>query len=259
MSDPETLKIKRDQSVLVLSIDRPKVNALNLDLVVQLQKAFQLAERESDIRAVLLTGVGNTFSAGQDIFEIQRASGESFCRHLQGTYNPLIMQIRRLPKPVIAAINGSASGAALGLALACDLRIGSENARFIVGFNTIGLVPDSAVSLLLPALIGLGRASEFTFTNAPISATQALEWGLVNEIVPADQIYQRAFALAAQLAAGPVISMGLTKRLFNKAVLPNLEQVLDDESQMQEIASKNEEHAEGVAAFLEKRPPVFKP
>lgn len=259
MPDLETLKIEQDRSVLILSMDRPKVNALNLELIVQLQKAFLFADREPNIRAVLLTGVGDTFSAGQDISEILAASGESYRNHLQHTYNPLILQIRRLPKPVIASINGSVSGAALGLALACDLRLAADDARIVIGFNYLGLVPDSATSLLLPAIIGLGRATEFTFTNAPINASQALEWGLVNAIFPKDQIAEQALSFAVRLSLGPVEAMGLSKRLFNEAILPNLEQVLDYEAEMQEIASKTREHAEGVTAFLEKRSPSFKP
>jgi 2-(1,2-epoxy-1,2-dihydrophenyl)acetyl-CoA isomerase len=181
---------------------------------------------------------------GQDI---------SYREHLQETYNPLILQIRRLEKPVIAAVNGPVAGAGLGVALACDLRIAADTAAFTVGFSGIGLVPDSAVSLLLPALIGLGRATEFTFSNQPISAQQALEWGMVNRVVPGSDLAKEAATVAAGLAAGPVGAYGLTKRLFNKSVLPNLEGVLNFEGELQEIASKGEEHAAGVKSFLRKR------
>jgi 2-(1,2-epoxy-1,2-dihydrophenyl)acetyl-CoA isomerase len=167
------------------------------------------------------------------------------------------LQIRRLEKPVLAALNGSVAGAGLGIALACDLRIAAENARLIVGFLGIGLAPDSAVSLFLPLLAGLGRAAEHAFTNQPISAELALAWGLVNRVVPASELSQSAREMAESLAQGPVHAMGLAKRAFNKAVLGNLEQVLDYEAHTQDIAGKGSEHKEGVAAFLEKRPPRY--
>lgn len=245
--------------VFTLTLNRPKVNAFNRELTLALQAAFRQAERERQVRCVLLTARGKAFSGGQDLGEIQQAQGTSFRQHLQQTYNPLILQIRRLEKPVLAAINGSVSGAALGVALACDLRIAADSARFVVGFTGIGLAPDSAVSLLLPALIGLGRATEFTFSNLPVSAEQALEWGLVNHVVPAAELPTQASAFAQLLAQGPLGAYGLAKRAFNKAVLPNLEEVLDYEGHLQEIAARGPEHREGVAAFLEKRPPNFRP
>lgn len=243
--------------VLRLTLNRPKVNAINFELIEALQGAIRGAERDEQVRCVLITGSGNAFSAGQDIQEFKQAEKVSFREHLLRTYNPLILQIRRLEKPVIAAVNGAVSGAALGIALACDLRIAAENARFVVGFLGIGLAPDSAVSLLLPALIGLGRASEYAFTNTPITAQQALAWGLVNRIVPGPELLTTATTVAEELARGPVRAMGLTKRAFNKAVLGNLEAVLDYEAHIQEIAGQGSEHQEGVNAFLEKRPPSY--
>jgi 2-(1,2-epoxy-1,2-dihydrophenyl)acetyl-CoA isomerase len=251
------LESELKDAVFTIRLNRPKVNAFNFELIEATQKAFRQAEREAGARVVLFTGAGDNFSAGQDVTEFQRGQEMSYRYHLLRTYNPLILQIRRLEKPVIAALNGAVSGAALGLALACDLRIASDRTRFVVGFGGIGLAPDSAVSLLLPALIGLGRASEFAFSNLPISAEQALAWGLVNRVAPAEQLQAQAFGLAALLAQGPVAAMGLAKRAFNKAVLPNLEQVLDYEGHLQEIAGKGDEHREGVAAFLEKRSPKY--
>jgi len=243
--------------VLRLTLNRPKVNAINFELIEALKAALKNAERDEQVRCVLITGSGNAFSAGQDITEFRQAEKVSFREHLLRTYNPLVLQIRRLEKPVIAAINGAVSGAALGLTLACDLRIAADNARFVVGFLGIGLAPDSAVSLLLPALIGLGRAAEYAFTNQPITADQALAWGLVNRVAPAAGLLAHATALAEELARGPVHAMGLTKRAFNKAVLGNLEAVLDYEAHIQEIAGEGSEHQEGVSAFLEKRQPGY--
>jgi len=242
-------------SVLWLTIDRPKANAYNLELIGELLSAFKQAARDSQVRVVVLTGAGRVFGAGQDIEEISAGGGQlSYREHLLATYNPLVLLIRQLEKPVIAAVNGTCAGASLGVALACDLRIAADSARFVVGFNGIGLAPDSGVSLLLPALIGLGRALEFTLNNQPILAQTALEWGLVNRVVPFEDLETIVSAAALELSNGPIGVFGLTKRVYNRAVLPNLQDALDYESYIQEIAGHHPEHKEGVAAFLEKRP-----
>lgn len=253
-----SLRSDLNNGVLTLTIDRPKANAFNLGLIRELQKAFKEAARDAQTRVIVLTGAGRVFGAGQDIEEIL-AGGEnlSYLKHLRETYNPLVLQIRQIEKPVIAAINGPCAGASLGIALACDLRIAADSARFVVGFNGIGLVPDSGVSLLLPAMIGLGRALEFTFSNQPIDAQKALAWGLVNRVVNLEDLHMETAATAAELSKGPLGAFGLSKRLYNKAVLPNLESVLEYEGQIQEIAGKSHEHQEGVAAFIEKRAPKF--
>ncbi len=257
MSTSEILLTELNQGVLTITLNRPKVNAFNFEMIAAAQAAFKAAAGDPQTRCVLLTGSGSVFSAGQDVSEFRQAGDVPIRYHLLRTYNPLILQIRRLEKPVLAAINGVVSGAALGIALACDLRMAADTASFVVGFLGIGLAPNSAVSLLLPALIGLGRASEFAFSNAPIDAGQALAWGLVNRLAPAAGLAGQARDWARQLAQGPVGAMGLAKRDFNKAVLGNLEGVLDYEAHIQEIAGKGHDHQEGVAAFLEKRPPEF--
>jgi 2-(1,2-epoxy-1,2-dihydrophenyl)acetyl-CoA isomerase len=257
MSTSEIVLTELNQGVLTITLNRPKVNAFNFEMIAATQAAFKQAAGDSQTRCVLLTGSGGVFSAGQDVSEFRQVGDVPIRYHLLRTYNPLILQIRRLEKPVLAAINGVVSGAALGIALACDLRMAADTASFVVGFLGIGLAPDSAVSLLLPTLIGLGRASEFTFSNAPIEAGPALAWGLVNRVAPAAELASQARDWARQLAQGPVGAMGLAKRDFNKAVLGNLEGVLDYEAHLQEIAGKGREHQEGVAAFLEKRPPKF--
>ncbi len=261
MSEEILLQDLRD-GVLTLTLHRPKANAFNLSLTQQLRKALQAAGKDDAVRVIVITGHGRIFSAGQDLREIlavEEQEGEdlSFRAHLEATYNPLIRAIRGVAKPVIAAINGPVAGAGLGVALACDLRIAADDARFVVGFLGIGLVPDSGVTLTLPLLIGLARATEYTFTNQPISAQQALAWGLVNRVVPADELPQAAFAWAAELARGPIFTMGLTKRAFNRVVIPHLEAALAYEAQMQEIAGRSPEHHEGLRAFLEKRRPKF--
>lgn len=253
----EYVLTEQKNNLLVITLNRPKVNAFNLEMIKALQDALKQARRDAQVRCVLLTGSGKVFSAGQDVTEVKEAEDTSFRYHLMRTYNPLILQIRQLEKPVLAALNGAVSGAAMGIALACDLRIAADTARFVVGFLGIGLGPDSAVSLLLPATIGLGRATEYAFTNAPINAEEALALGLVNRVVPAKELIQKSFELASSFAQGPVGSFGLTKRAFNKAVLSNLEQVLDYEAHIQDIAGRSDEHKEGVEAFLEKRSPNY--
>ncbi len=255
--DSHILLQDQKDGVLTLTLNRPKVNAFDFELIAATRAALREAAGDPRARCVLLTGSGEVFSAGQDITVFGDLEDIPFRYHLLHTYNPLIIEIRRLEKPVLAAINGPVSGAALGVALACDLRIAADTARFVVGFAGIGLAPDSAVSLLLPKLIGLGRAAEFAFGNAPIHARQALEWGLVNRVAPAAELMEQSLNWAAELARGPVGAMGLTKRAFNKAVLGNLEQALDYEAHMQEIAGHRPEHQEGVRAFLEKRLPRF--
>ena len=255
-----TLLTTLQAATLTISLNRPeRANAFNFEMITALRSALEGAANDSQIRCVVLTGTGDSFCAGHDITEMLAAQGQdiSYRKHLEETYNPLILQIRRLEKPVIAAVNGPVAGAGLGVALACDMRIASETALFTVGFSGIGLVPDSAVSLLLPALIGLGRATEFTFTNQPITATQALEWGIVNQVVPKETLAEVSAKVVTRLAAGPTSAYGLAKRLFNKNVLPNLEEALAFEGELQEIASKGKEHIEGVKAFLEKRKPSF--
>lgn len=253
----DTVNTEFKDGIFTITLDRPKVNALSLEMVKALQAAFRDAARNKLVRVVLLRGAGEVFSAGQDVYEILDAEGESYRQHMLETYNPLIVQIRRLDLPVLAEINGTVAGAALGLALACDLRIASEEASFLVGFLGIGLALDSAVSLFLPTLIGLGRATELAFTNAPLSAQNALSWGLVNRVVPAHSLQNSALEMARALAMGPIHAMGLAKRDFNKAIYPNLEQVLDYEAHIQEIARLGAEHKEGVRAFVEKRKPQW--
>jgi 2-(1,2-epoxy-1,2-dihydrophenyl)acetyl-CoA isomerase len=257
MSRTENLLTGQTDGVLTITLNRPKVNALDREMIAALQAAFNEAGSNHQIRCVLLTGRGNVFSAGQDITDFDASGTAPFRRHLLSSFNPLILQVRRLEKPVLSAINGVVSGAALGLVLACDLRIASDQARFITGFAGIGLVPDSAVSLFLPALVGLGRATELVFTNAFLNAAKALDWGLVNRVVPDAQLFTQAFGWAAELAHGPVRALGLAKREFNRAILADLEQVLDYEAHIQEIAGHGAEPIEGLRAFQEKRAPNF--
>ncbi len=248
------------QHTLTIKLNRPdKANAFNRDMILELRSALDKAAENDDVRAILLTGEGNTFSSGQDITEMLAAREQevSYLEHLRESYNPLVLKLRQIEKPVLAAINGSAAGAGLGIALACDLRIAAEDAFFTVGFTGIGLVPDSGVSLLLPALIGLGRATEYTFSNLPISAQDALDWGMVNRLVPTDALLMTATQIAMMLAMGPVGAFGATKKAFNRAMLSNLAEVLEYEGELQDERRTEAEHRIGVDAFLKKERPDF--
>jgi 2-(1,2-epoxy-1,2-dihydrophenyl)acetyl-CoA isomerase len=180
----------------------------------------------------------------------------SYREHLNKTYNPLILQIRKMGKPVVAAVNGPCAGAALGIAMACDLRIANASASFVVGFSGIALAPDSGVSLFLPVYIGLGRAQEYYYSNKPITAKQALEWGMVNQVAESN-LQGLINQIAENLASGPMEAFAAGKTSFNHAVLPNLEETLGYEGFLQDKAGKSAEHREGVSAFLEKRKPKF--
>ena len=242
---------------VILTLNRPeRANSFNFEMVTELRRALAEAEKDPQVRCVVLTGAGDVFSAGQDISEMKQGDNISYREHLDKTYNPLILQIRRLGKPVIAAVNGPCAGAAFGVALACDLRIAKSNSYFVVGFGGIALAPDSGVSLLLPVYIGLGRAQEYFYSNKPITAQQAMEWGMVNQVGDAD-FQMLVSKVAGNLASGPMGAFSAGKMAFNRAILPNIEETLNYEGILQDKAGKSAEHREGVAAFLGKRKPNF--
>lgn len=252
-----TLLTSTQSGTAVLTLNRPeRANSFNFEMVNELRNALADAEKNPQVRCVVITGGGKVFSAGQDITEMKRGTEISYREHLNKTYNPLILQIRNMGKPVVAAVNGPCAGAAFGVALACDLRIAKSNAYFVVGFSGIALAPDSGVSLLLPTYIGLGRAQEYFYSNKPITAHQAYEWGMVNQ-VGAFNFQALVKQIADELATGPREAFAAGKKAFNHAVLPNLEEALTYEGNLQEVAGKTAEHHEGVAAFLGKRKPKY--
>jgi len=243
---------------VILTLNRPeRANSFNFEMVTELRRALAEAEENPQVRCVVLTGSGDVFSAGQDISEMTKADTMSYREHLNKTYNPLILQIRGMGKPVIAAVNGPCAGAALGVALACDLRIAKSSAYFVVGFSGIALAPDSGVSLFLPTYIGLGRAQEYFYSNKPITAQQALDWGMVNW-VGEENFQTLIMQIAGNHAAGPLGAFAAGKQAFNRAILSNLEEILNYEGILQDEAGKSVEHREGVAAFLGKRKPNFR-
>jgi 2-(1,2-epoxy-1,2-dihydrophenyl)acetyl-CoA isomerase len=259
----ETLLYKQDGDILTIIMNRPdKLNALNDTMLHELADAFKQAERDKAVRSIVLTGAGRGFCPGADLARAQKAVDDSangyFRKHLQETYNPLIMRMRQLPKPIIAAVNGVAAGAGMSLAMACDIRIATESATFLQAFVKIGLVPDSGSTWMLPRLIGLTRAMDMMLTGRKITAHEALEWGLVNQITEDAQLMEVVGALATEFASAPTAAIGYIKRASYYALAHDLEQALDYEAHMQEIAGKTADHREGVTAFLEKRAPTFK-
>ena len=245
----------RDGSVLTITLNRPDVfNAFNAALHAALAQALAEAADES-IRAVVITGAGRGFSAGQDLREFQQLEGGIRDR-LEASYHPNIRAIRALEKPVLAAVNGPAAGAGLSLACACDIRIASDAATFVPGFVGIGLVPDSGGSWFIHRILG-PRAFEWMSSNRRLSAEEALAWGLVSEVVPAADFPSRVAAIAAEWAERPTRGVALTKRLFEQAWTNELEEQLELEAELQQRATGTADFAEGVTAFLEKRPPRF--
>jgi 2-(1,2-epoxy-1,2-dihydrophenyl)acetyl-CoA isomerase len=246
-----------DGGVLTLTLNRPDVlNAFNRELHSALAAGLKQA-RDPGVRAVVITGAGRGFCVGQDLNEFRESAGDIGAR-LRSGYHPNILGIRALEKPVIAAVNGPAAGAGLSLACACDLRLAAESASFVPAFIGIGLVPDSGGSYFVSRLLGAARAFEWMTQNRKLSATEAKEWGLVSEVVPDDTLAARAAELAAVYAAAPTRGIGMTKRLLDRAQTATLEEQLEWEAQLQTAATGTEDFAEGVAAFLEKRPPEFK-
>jgi len=246
----------RDGAVLTVTLNRPEVlNALNREVHEELGAAFKEA-RSPEVRAVVLTGAGRGFCVGQDLREFREGGGDVSVR-LRAQYHPTVLAIRRLEKPVLAAVNGPAAGAGLSLACACDVRLAAAGASFVPAFVNVGLVPDSGASYFVGRLLGPARAFEWLATGRRLSAAEAREWGLVDEVVDDDALPGRAAERAAALAAMPTAAIGMTKRLLDAAPTATLDEQLEREAQLQLAATRSEDFAEGVAAFLEKREPRF--
>lgn len=254
----ETILYMLDEGVLTITLNRPEVlNAFNRKMTDEIQDALKKAERDADVRCIVFTGSGRAFSAGEDL-KSRTAEGDSdFGSTLRQRYNPIVLKMRNIEKPVLGCINGVAAGAGCSLAMACDMRIASEKARFIEVFVRIGLVPDSGSSFFLPRLVGLSKALEMAFLGDEVGAEEALQLGLVNRVVPLEELESATRELALRLAKGPTKAIGLAKRAINRALHMDLEQILDYEVYAQETAGTSEDHKEGITAFLEKRTANF--
>jgi 2-(1,2-epoxy-1,2-dihydrophenyl)acetyl-CoA isomerase len=244
-------------AVLTLTLNRPDVlNAFNGAMHRALAGAFKEA-RDPEVRAVVIIGAGRGFCVGQDLNEFREAAGDIATR-LRSTYHATIRGVRELEKPVLAAVNGPAAGAGLSFACACDLRIAAESATFVPAFINIGLIPDSGGTYFVRRLLGVQRAFEWMTSGRRLSAGEALEWGLVSEVVPDERLAERAAGRAAELAALPTRGIALTKRLFDRSEQSTLDEQLEWEAELQAAATQTEDFREGVDAFLEKREPQFK-
>jgi len=246
----------REGAVLTVTLNRPEVyNAFNRALHDALREALTEAQ-DPAVRCVVVTGAGKGFCAGQDLKEFGQVSA-SIRDALEQTYHPHIRLVRALEKPVIAAVNGPAAGAGLSFACACDIRVASDTATFVPGFVGIGLVPDSGGTWFVHRLLGFARAFEWMCANTRLSATEALDWGLVSEVVPTASFESRVAELAAEWAARPTLAVGRTKQLFEHAFSASLEEQLALEAELQQASVATADFREGVGAFLEKRPPTF--
>ncbi len=254
----ETLLYEKRDGVATVTLNRPRaLNAFNREMNRELLDALRDGDRDKAVRCFVLTGAGDrAFCAGQDLKDRAPERKGSLGESLRSRYNPIILAIRRTEKIVICAVNGVAAGAGCNLTLACDLRIASENARFIEAFVRVGLGPDCGGSYFLPRLIGLGKATEMFLLGEPLEAEDALRCGLVAKVAPAQELAAEARAMAERIARGPR-STGLIKRALNRSMYGELEAQLEYEACIQEIAGRTSDYDEGVRAFTEKRAPVF--
>lgn len=258
----ETVTLNLQDGVASVVMNRPEqYNALNVKLGDDLIQALEVCIKSDEVRAVVLTGSGKAFCSGGDLSMAKEFAGTEPSdpyRQLTKRLNRIVTDIRRLEKPVIAAINGAVGGAGLSIAAACDLRIASSNAKFRQAYTNVGLVPDGAWTLMVPLLIGFGRACELVFLDPVFDAQKALEMGLVNKVVEREELKNAAGQTAQKLAAGSIRSFALAKGLLNNSLLTLLERQLELERQAIIEAAETKDYLEGLAAFFEKRAPQFK-
>jgi 2-(1,2-epoxy-1,2-dihydrophenyl)acetyl-CoA isomerase len=266
MSDYETLALQIDAQVAVLTLQRPaRLNSFTEQMHAELRAAFDAIEgalqAPQALRALVITGGGRAFCAGQDLSERQRGADQpapDLGRSLRDNYNPLIERIAALPLPVIAAVNGVAAGSGASLALACDLVLAARSATFIQSFGRVGLIPDGGGTWALPRRVGMARAKGLALLGEPLSAEQAWQWGMIWQVVDDEHLMPTALALARRLAAGATRGYALQKRALAASLQNGLGAQLELEAQLQAEASATADYREGVAAFLERRQPVFR-
>lgn len=255
----KTLNQIVENGVCTLTLNRPQVfNSFNQEMAFELQAALDFCAQEEQIRAVVITGEGKAFCAGQDLAEATDPNGPALQDIVAKHYNPIILKIRALEKPVIAAVNGVAAGAGANIALACDLVIAKESAAFIQAFSKIGLIPDSGGTFFLPRLVGAQKALALMLTGEKVMALEAEAMNMIYKAVSEEAFEQTVSSLAAQLAKMPTKAFGLTKKAVNASFNQTLEEQLNLEEQLQTQAGQTHDFNEGVQAFLEKRSPEFK-
>ncbi len=255
-----SIEIKIENNIAWIALNRPDVfNSFNREMALSLQSTLDNCANDTNVRAIVITGNGKAFCAGQDLKEVTSPElNPGFRKILEEHYNPIIQKIRTIEKPIIAAVNGVAAGAGANIALACDIVVATENASFIQAFSKIGLIPDSAGTFFLPRLIGLQRATALMMLGDKVVAEEALQMGMIYKIFPTAFFLEEVLTLATTLAQMPTLALGLTKRLLNQSMTNNLEQQLALESDLQIEASSSNDYKEGVTAFVEKRKPDFK-
>lgn len=252
------LRLEVAGAVATVTLDRPDaLNALTIELKEELLAAFGQVAADPAVRAVVLTGAGRAFCAGQDLRERLEPGAAPLADEIRVRYNPLIRAMRTLDKPIVGAVNGVAAGAGASLAFACDVRLAAEGASFLLAFGRVGLVPDSGATWTLPRLVGGAKAAELALTGESLSATDAERFGLVARVVPAGALLGEAQELAARLAAGAPRALALTKRALDASWGATLDEQLETEALLQGEVGATADHAEGLAAFVERRPPRF--
>jgi 2-(1,2-epoxy-1,2-dihydrophenyl)acetyl-CoA isomerase len=258
----QTLLFEVNENIAKITLNRPEaMNALSTDLATELIQVFESLSANSDIRAVVLTGTGKAFSAGGDVKQMATVIGEDAPNKFRlalDIYHRLILLMRELPKPIIAAVNGVAAGAGFNLALACDVRIAASTAKFSQAFIRIGLIPDFGGTFFLPRIVGWAKAMELMMTGELIDAEKAKELGLVNLVVKGDELNETAGFFAKQAAELPTSAIGRLKKLLDASYTSTLSQQLELEAEMQMQCSATEDFTEGVKSFVEKRQAKFK-
>jgi len=258
---PDTVRLEHTGAVALITLDRPDgMNALTVEMKLALHEAVTAVRDDDAVRALVLTGSGRAFCVGQDLREhaaLLAAGDDAPFRTVRDHFNPLVRLLTGLGKPTVAAMNGTAAGAGLGLACALDLRIGAAGARYTTAFAGIGLTADSGLSWSLPRLVGAGRATALLLLAEPFTAEQAVEMGLLNAAVAAEQVLPAALELATRLAAGPTVAYACLKESIAYAADATLEQALIKEDELQTRAGATADHAGAVRSFLAKQPPVF--
>ena len=252
------LRVDVADGIATITLDRPEaLNALTVEVKEALLAAFRSVARDRTVRAVVLTGSGRAFCAGQDLKERLQPEAAPLAVELRERYNPIIRAMRTLDQPIVGAINGVAAGAGASLAFACDIRIAAEGASFVLAFGRLGLVPDSGATWLLPRLVGPAKAAEMALLGETLSAADAERFGLVARVVAPDALAAEARGVATRLAGLAPRALALTKRALERSWSLDLDAALDDEAWRQGIAGASADHVEGLAAFLEKRAPRF--
>lgn len=255
----ETIHTRFDDGVMTITFNRPKVfNSFNQTMAKEVQKALDDAAADSSVRCILLTGEGKAFCAGQDLAEVMDENGPELTSIVREHYNPIIVRIRSIEKPIVAAVNGVAAGAGANIALACDICVATESASFIQAFSKIGLIPDSGGTYFLQRLVGFQKASALAMLGDKVSAEEAERLGMIYTFYSDEDFEAKSNALAVKLAQMPTRGLGLTKRAFNLGLTNDLKTQLDVEEQLQTEAGQTHDYNEGVTAFLEKRKPNFK-